>query len=282
MKISIITVCRNNVSGLEKTILSVTGQTASLGIDYEYIVIDGDSDDGTKELLSRYSDKISYWVSELDTGIYNAMNKGVEASNSEYCLFLNSSDTLFNDSVILDVIPLLDGSDIVCGNMRTSDNTIMRSPVARPNCQYFINRCSLPHEASFIKRSLLLACPYDESYRIISDWRFFFQAIVMNRCSYKQISLLITIFDLTGISSTKHELLDAEHERANKELFPDWLVDDTISSKAEVPVIHRFFDEVKDRRISKLLYGIDLLIVKVMSVFMKNQGWIKNYHLRDK
>lgn len=282
MKVSIITVCRNNVAGLEKTLLSVSGQTARLGVDYEYIIIDGNSDDGTKDLLFRNSEKISYSVSEPDTGIYNAMNKGVKAASSDYCLFLNSSDTLFNESVIEDVLPLLDGNGIVCGNMQTSDNTMMRSPAVRPNCQYFINRCSLPHEASFIRRDILLACPYDESYRIISDWKFFFQAIVMDRCTYKQISLPITVFDLTGVSSTNHELLDAEHERANKELLPDWLVEDIISSRAEIPVIHHFFDEVKERRYCKLIYGIDLMVVKVMAVFMKNQGWVKHYHFKEK
>ena len=87
MKLSIITVNRNNKDGLEKTIRSVIRQTSH---DYEYIIIDGASTDGSPEIIRNYEENITYWISEPDTGIYNAMNKGIRKAQGDYCLFLNS------------------------------------------------------------------------------------------------------------------------------------------------------------------------------------------------
>ncbi len=92
MKLSIITVNLNNKDGLQKTIDSVISQTFK---DFEWIVIDGGSTDGSKELIEKYSDYISYWVSEPDKGIYNAMNKGIKVAKGDYLEFLNSGDIFF-------------------------------------------------------------------------------------------------------------------------------------------------------------------------------------------
>ncbi|MEP7170167.1 MAG: glycosyltransferase, partial [Bacteroidota bacterium] len=97
---SIITVNLNNAAGLKKTIESVVTQTFN---DVEYIIIDGASTDGSKEVIKNYETKISYWVSEKDTGIYNAMNKAIKKAKAEYCLFLNSGDSLTNKKVLNDV-----------------------------------------------------------------------------------------------------------------------------------------------------------------------------------
>ena len=97
MKLSIITVNLNNAVGLKKTICSVINQTF---LDIEYIIIDGGSLDGSLEIIKEYEKKITYWVSEPDSGIYNAMNKGIMHANGEYLQFLNSGDWLVNDSII--------------------------------------------------------------------------------------------------------------------------------------------------------------------------------------
>ena len=91
--LSIITVNLNNCDGLQKTIDSVVGQTFT---DYEWIVIDGGSMDGSRELIEQYADCLAYWCSEPDNGIYNAMNKGISRATGEWLLFLNSGDSLFN------------------------------------------------------------------------------------------------------------------------------------------------------------------------------------------
>ena len=89
-KLSIITVNYNNVKGLVDTIESIVNQTNN---DFEYIIIDGGSMDGSVDVIKRYIDKIDYWVSEKDHGIYHAMNKGIKVATCEYCIFMNSGDT---------------------------------------------------------------------------------------------------------------------------------------------------------------------------------------------
>jgi len=89
-KISVITICYNAEATVEKTIESVINQTAFDNI--EYVIIDGNSTDGTKKIIERYLDKISYYVSESDTGVYNAFSKGVNASTGDYVHFLNAND----------------------------------------------------------------------------------------------------------------------------------------------------------------------------------------------
>ena len=103
-KYSIITINYNNADGLRRTIESVVSQTFD---DYEYVIIDGGSTDGSVDVIKEYENKISYWVSEKDGGIYNAMNKGVKASNGEYLIFMNSGDVFYRDKVLEDIMPYL-------------------------------------------------------------------------------------------------------------------------------------------------------------------------------
>ena len=99
-QISIITINYNNASGLEKTIRSVVEQTYN---EYEYIIIDGASSDKSKEVIQEYQRYIDFWCSEKDSGIYNAMNKGIQKASGEYLLFLNSGDVLNNSAVLADI-----------------------------------------------------------------------------------------------------------------------------------------------------------------------------------
>src|SRR4051812_22804100 len=96
-RLSIITINYNNVSGLRKTVESVVNQTSQ---DFEYIVIDGGSTDGSVDVLKQYAKKIKYWISEPDKGIYNAQNKGILKATGEYCHFINSGDYLVKNDVI--------------------------------------------------------------------------------------------------------------------------------------------------------------------------------------
>ena len=108
-KLSIITVNLNNKAGLQKTIESVFSQTFT---DYEYLVIDGGSEDGSKELIKKYENKFVYWVSEKDKGIFNAMNKGILKASGEYLLFLNSGDYFYDSAVLDDVFDKAASTDI--------------------------------------------------------------------------------------------------------------------------------------------------------------------------
>jgi glycosyltransferase involved in cell wall biosynthesis len=109
-KLSIITINYNDVLGLKRTLESVTGQIYS---NFEYIVINGGSTDGSKELLEKYTDKISYWVSEPDQGIYHAMNKGIEKASGEYLLFMNSGDLFYNSGILKEVVDHISKYDLI-------------------------------------------------------------------------------------------------------------------------------------------------------------------------
>ena len=104
MKISIITVCFNAVGVIEKTILSVISQTYN---DVEYIIIDGGSTDGTLDIVKKYENYIAYWISEPDSGIYNAMNKGVKHATGLYCNFMNAGDFFINEKVLENIFPII-------------------------------------------------------------------------------------------------------------------------------------------------------------------------------
>src|SRR6478735_1115877 len=113
IQLSIITINYNNLQGLQKTIESVVSQSFK---DFEYIIIDGGSTDGSKVLIEKYSESITYWVSEKDNGIYPAMNKGIQVANGEYLLFLNSGDWFYENTTLSMAIPMLRPFDIVYGN----------------------------------------------------------------------------------------------------------------------------------------------------------------------
>ena len=114
MTLSIITINYNNAAGLEKTIKSVISQTCKR---YEFIIIDGGSKDGSKDIIEKYQDQITYWVSEPDNGIYNAMNKGVKVAKGEYCIFMNSGDIFVDNDVIRDVFNIGFSADIITGGI---------------------------------------------------------------------------------------------------------------------------------------------------------------------
>jgi len=121
--LSIITINKNNAAGLEKTIESVIGQTSN---DFEYIVIDGASSDGSVEVIQKYADKINYLVSEPDTGVYNAMNKGIRKAQGTYCLFLNSGDWLVSPETLDNFFKetVTNTADIFYSDAIFSDNSV--------------------------------------------------------------------------------------------------------------------------------------------------------------
>ena len=204
-KVTIITINYNNAEGLKKTIHSVTSQTYFDKI--EYVVIDGGSTDGSKEIIEENKDKISYWCSEKDNGVYNAMNKGVEHCSGEYVLFLNSGDYFNSNDVIEKVYDELD-VDIVYGalNVHRQDGSTYII-----NDDYFLNK-GIPHPSCFTKTSLLRKNKYREDYKIISDWIFFYEQIYLKHTQYKCLKTVISDFFMGGLSSNFREC-EAEKQR---------------------------------------------------------------------
>lgn len=219
--ISIITINYNNAAGLERTIRSVVSQSYP---DMEYLVIDGNSTDGSKEVINRYADKISYSISEKDSGIYNAMNKGISKATGRYLLFVNSGDELIHPHGISTAAPHLNGEGLVYFNLilQTENGQETKRYPNTLSFDYFLHE-SLPHPASFIKRELFtLYGPYNESYKIVSDWAFFLLIVCKYNASYKHVNETFSVFFLDGISSSEQsrKLIEAEKKQIVEQEFP--------------------------------------------------------------
>ena len=200
MKLTIVTINLNDAKGLQKTLDSVWSRQSFS--DFEHIVIDGASTDGSVEIIRKYADRLAYWVSEPDTGIYNAMNKGIVRAKGDYLLFLNSGDWLADD-VLAKVFsePMVD--DIVYGNFTfvKRDGALQLVEYKRQLSYVDLLLYSIGHPASFIKRELFDGELYNEEFRIVSDWAFFVEQIIKKGRSVKRIDLNITFFNDYGISS---------------------------------------------------------------------------------
>ena len=224
--ISIISINLNNKEGLNKTISSVLNQSFT---DYQYIIIDGGSTDGSSELIKSYSKKITYWVSEKDGGIYNAMNKGIKQAGGEYLLFLNSGDCLFDKEVLKKMLQKGNHADIIYGNILL-DNGKEKTEGVFPEkllFSYFFNH-SLPHACSLIKRSLFENTGlYNEDYKIVSDWEFFLLAINKYQCSYQYVPIPVTVFNLEGISAREEnqQLIKEERKAVLQQHFASFMPD---------------------------------------------------------
>jgi glycosyltransferase involved in cell wall biosynthesis len=220
MKLSIITINRNNANGLKQTLISVQEQTYN---EFEHIIIDGMSSDNSVDIIKSFP-RISHYVSEPDNGIYDAMNKGIKQAKGEYCLFLNSGDYLASPTVLSEID--FSDEDIIYGDLiwKNECNKILhkKKPPAL-TIGFFVDNC-LAHPSSFIKTSLLKQLGgYRTDLQIISDWAFFLEAIYKHGASYKHVPVFVSIFIKNGISSDpgNYALMQKERENVWKDLFPN-------------------------------------------------------------
>ena len=233
MKLSVITITYNDKNGLQHTLDSVAMQYYC-GEYVEHIIIDGGSLDGSVNIIQNYvrrvhDDKLKisvHWISEPDKGIYNAMNKGILMAKGEYCLFLNGGDWLYDSYVLQKVMEIHMSADIICGNAifeasKYAPREIVTPPDSLKASDLLLHY--LPHQAAFIRRDLFTQIHlYDESYKIISDWLFFAEAIINNDCSYQHIPIIVSHCESEGISNNpkfRAQVME-EHQRGESSLFP--------------------------------------------------------------
>lgn len=226
MRINIVTINKNNRNGLERTVNSVLSQTIFDKIDY--IIIDGGSTDGSKELIEKHQDKLYYWCSELDNGIFNAMNKGLEYCNGDYVLYLNSGDFLRQNDIIEKVYDQLD-ADICYGNeyffrgvnalvSYTSMGNGWTSKYPDTLDENFFKRSALPHQSTFISVKYHKLHPYREDCVIAGDWTMLREAIMKYNATYKHIPLVISNYGIDGISSKQYNIFRQEKDNYYKNL----------------------------------------------------------------
>jgi glycosyltransferase involved in cell wall biosynthesis len=270
MKLSIITINYNHVEGLRRTIESVLAQTSN---DYEFVVIDGGSTDGSVDVIKEYADKIDYWVSEPDGGIYPAMNKGVRTAHGEYCIFMNSGDEFFKKDVIESVVNLQINEDIVCGDICFGEKNISPNPDKVTMRTFY--KHTLYHQASFIKTQLLRDHPYDETMRSAADWKFFMHELVFRNASYRHIPIVIARFEDGGVSMTNSALSYNEVWNELKACFPERVLTDYEDYVFGNTPYRKMFTIVENiPPFKRLIYRVDVFLLKLLNLKLKSD-WIK-------
>jgi glycosyltransferase involved in cell wall biosynthesis len=217
-KVSIITICYNEVDTIDGTLRSVISQSY---YDYEWIVIDGGSYDGTKAILEQYKSKFKHYLSGQDHGIYDAMNKGINLARGQYLIFMNGGDSFYSSTVIKDVFSRPTSGDIIYGDINIiQDNTssILKMP-SNPSKKYLLKK-TIPHQATFTKRVLFEKIgSYDRSYKIAGDFKFTLEAIFKYKCKIEHVPIVIANFNRSGVGFLNPELRINEKQRAIQEVF---------------------------------------------------------------
>lgn len=243
MKLSIITINYNDATGLAKTLKSVADQHIPDGFELEHIIVDGGSTDGSVEVIRDYATVhhtlyTIRWVSEKDKGVYNAMNKGIRMATGDFIQILNSGDILAAPDVLAKMFdfvkrytvrrpeaatPYTENAGIFYGNMirQRADGTIegKSGQVPYSLLNYFTS--TMNHDCCWIKRSLFEEYGlYDENLKIVSDWKWFLQAIGLGHVKPVYVDIDMTIFDTTGISERNLGLRNEERRKVLEDVLP--------------------------------------------------------------
>lgn len=230
-KLSIITVCYNEKE-VEKTLKSVSKEDFD---DFEWIVIDGGSSPETLNILDKYKERMDFFITEKDSGIYNAMNKGIQASKGEWLLFLNAGDTLFSSTALKSVFKNIENSllsykkaDVIyCSCCHRADynetaGKIVKYPKPKDLNLEFWRQNSLSHAATFIRRELFNDSPYDESFIISGDFEKWVRWKKEGK-RFKYLNITVSNFYKTGISQKNILLREEERKKIlDKYLMADY------------------------------------------------------------
>lgn len=199
MKLSIITINYNNLDGLKRTYESVASQSCQ---DFEWIVIDGGSTDGSKEFIEEHQAQFDYWCSEPDKGVYNAMNKGVATATGEYVNFMNSGDSFYETQTIANVLACECDADVWYGDAIYDCGTHRETKIypKKLSCRWLYYQ-TLNHQTVFCKTEILRNYPFDETFRLMADRKLWLM-LYMHGFVFRHLSLIIAIYDTSGISAT--------------------------------------------------------------------------------
>lgn len=290
MKLSIVTINYNNAEGLRRTLASVAAQTYD---SIEHIIIDGNSTDGSVDVIKEYVQRVNseelivksvYWVSEPDKGIYNAMNKGIEVAlgrrivNSfnrsersddknkvlpDYVQILNSGDILAAPDVVERMIAAIEKAEypeLLYGNMIKKDYATGKVIGKSRDVEYSLRNYytgTMNHDCCYIHRSVYERYGlYDESLKIVSDWKWFMQAIGLGNVKPVYVDIDVTIFDASGISESNLELRNKERRQVLEELLPPAILADYDA--------HSFDAEQMNRLRKHHLYGLVYFIERIL------------------
>lgn len=201
INISIITISYNALSSIKDTILSVISQTYN---NIEFIIIDGGSTDGTIEIINKYQDNITYWISEPDKGIYDAMNKGMKIANGDYIFFLNAGDVFYAKNTLENIVDHVMKANISLGDIIVGDilavshNQHMGIISAKKKITPWYTP---PHQAMFFPKEIYKQFLYYTGLKILSDRELYLRLSKFNKYHITFVNEIITLYDLSGVSS---------------------------------------------------------------------------------
>lgn len=216
--VSIITVVFNGQKHLEQTIQSVINQTYD---NVEYIIMDGGSTDGTLEIIEKYEDKIDYWVSEPDEGIYDAMNKGISLAQGDIIGLINSDDYYLSNT-IKDIVKVMLESNvsIIYGdiNMLPRDSG-SELKVRKSSAKKLLFGMSLNHPATFVRRKIYMETRYDTAYKMAADYDFLLRNKITKK-KFKYINRVLAVMRDDGKSVQLSQITRREERAIKKKLLP--------------------------------------------------------------
>ena len=270
MRLSIVTINWNNAAGLEKTMQSVAVQTFK---EFEYIVVDGASTDDSVDVIKAHENDFAHlkWVSEPDSGIYNAMNKGIRIASGDYIQILNSGDCLAAPDVTERMLKALkeeNSPSILYGNMVkcfTDGRRLVDKCFAGQEITMLgMYTGTLNHDPAYICRELFEKYGYyDESLKIVSDWKWYLQAIVFGGEKPRYVDMNVTLFDMTGISENggqNRDLIDREKRTVLEQLINPQFLHDYDNYASDIYLMRR----VRRHRLAyKMVWFVERVLFKV-------------------
>ena len=207
-KFSIITVCKNAINGITSTIDSVLAQNFT---DYEYIIIDSQSNDGTIDIIKRYNLKITYFISEPDKGIYDAMNKGVSAATGAYILFLNAGDKFTTEYSLAAVNTIIEQhkAEVYFGKIIWVDvenKYVINSKHDHVKYKAQLLAENFPHPATIYRKEVFIKYGlFDLEYSIYADYEWNLRALTKYNASFYYGNFIVTTFYTGGISNNSNQ-----------------------------------------------------------------------------
>lgn len=277
MKITIVTVTFNAEKTLEQTILSVLDQTYE---NIEYIIVDGKSTDSTIEIIKKYSHRIK-WISEKDSGIYDAMNKGVELATGDYVQFLGADDSLYSHTTIADIVEVLEHDetiDILSGvvwmvNEKTHMQRLWDNDVTEKRIK---NGFLVHHQGLFTKKQVLEKYPFNLNYKIVSDYEFILKTYFDKRINIKYISIPIAFYSLGGVSATDaNRLIEHIHVMREFNLNPQTI------KNYELEYVNLKNNTIKNNTIKNKIKTI-LKKIDYINLYFYLNGWKKHNCTNEK
>lgn len=225
MKISIITVCKNAENAIERTMLSVVTQSC-FSENIEYLIIDGASTDKTVEIIKQYSNKYPIkWISEPDSGIYNAMNKGIRLATGDIIYFLNAGDKLFDKKSVSEILKEFEKNDpdflytdiLICNFSSLSESKMKKFNHVD---KYFLFRDCICHQVSFFKKSVFERFGgFNENFKLAADYEMLLKIMANKSLKKEYLPITAAYYDITGISSTSEDVVKEERATIQKHFY---------------------------------------------------------------